>query len=70
LQSAASCANQEYVDNVVLEVDVVVDALVVVDKPGSALAGRMLQFVDEKNFKSSKAMSPKPAPLVAKIFNV
>ena len=69
LQSAASWDDHEYVDNVVLEV-VVVDALVVVDKPGSALAGRMLQFVEEKNFKSSKAMSPKPAPLVAKIFDV
>ena len=69
LQSAASWGSHEYVDNVVLEV-AVVDALVVVDKPGSALAGRMLQFVEEKNFKSSKAMSPKPAPLVAKIFDV
>ena len=64
LQSTGSWDDHEYVDKVVVFV-VVVGCWVVVNKLGLALDGRMLQFVDSKNFISSKAMSPKPDPLVA-----
>jgi hypothetical protein len=64
LQSTGSVEDHEYVDSG-LDVVFVVVVTVVVDKLGLALLGKMLQFDDAKNFKSSKAMSPMPDPLVA-----